>query len=323
MSGNQKHTGEAAVNDFPDLPATLDKRRALTLPAEPVKLLKTAAVAEAAEKMFAKAKDETRLYTAVEQKLGAQRGFVIWWDEQQKHPGNKGAGRGNVRPSQTDDALKISDLGLDRDTVSRWRKKLADPRKFEETLEAAAERCRRICEADKGQTAQRGASGTGENEWYTPDEYLNAARDVLGAIDLDPASSDAAQEKVRASAYFTKDDDGLSREWNGRVWLNPPYAQPHIADFVSKMVAERRARRVEAAIMLTHNYTDTSWFHEGISVADAVCFTRGRIRFYDAKGQIAAPTQGQAFFYYGNEPLTFVERFASIGFVAMPWSGEA
>jgi hypothetical protein len=44
---------------------------------------------------------------------------------------------------------------------------------------------------------------TGENEWYTPPEHLDAARAVLGAIDLGPASSDKAQETVGAGNYFT------------------------------------------------------------------------------------------------------------------------
>jgi phage N-6-adenine-methyltransferase len=138
-----------------------------------------------------------------------------------------------------------------------------------------------------GNTNLRGTQGTGENEWYTPDEYLAMARDVLGAIDLDPACSDMAQVTVRAARYFTSDDDGLKQDWHGRVWLNPPYAQPLIADFVSKMVAERRAGRVTAAVMLTHNYTDTAWFQEAAVAADAICFTRGRVRFINAEGEAA------------------------------------
>ena len=176
--------------------------------------------------------------------------------------------------------------------------------------------------AERGQTDQRGASGTGENEWYTPSEYLALARTVLGNIDLDPASSEAAQELVCADRAFTQEQDGLLQKWEGRVWLNPPYAQPHIADFVSKMVEERRSGRVSAAIMLTHNYTDTAWFHVAAGCANVICFTRGRVKFYDAKGNVAAPTQGQAFFYFGNETLSFAEKFSSVGFIVFPWAGE-
>ena len=62
---------------------------------------------------------------------------------------------------------------------------------------------------------------TGEVEWHTPAQWIEAARRVLGAIDLDPASSDRAQETVGAETYFTKETDGLSRPWAGRVWLKP------------------------------------------------------------------------------------------------------
>src|SRR5262249_58304497 len=164
----------------------------------------------------------------------------------------------------------------------------------------------------------RGTQGTGENEWYTPGEYIEAARTVLGEIDLDPATSEYAQSAIGAARYFTKDDDGLSKEWHGRVWLNPPSAQPAIAHFVAKMIQEYGAGRVTTAIMLTHNYSDAAWFQDAGSVANAVCFTRGRIRFYQPDGVIAQPTQGQTFFYFGDKPRTFIERFAEIGLV---WEG--
>ena len=44
-------------------------------------------------------------------------------------------------------------------------------------------------------------------EWYTPKKYIEAARIVMGNIDLDPASSKMANEIVKAPAYFTRDDD--------------------------------------------------------------------------------------------------------------------
>jgi ParB family transcriptional regulator, chromosome partitioning protein len=147
-------------------------------------------------------------------------------------------------------------------------------------------------------------------------------RAVLGTIDLDPASSDAAQEIVQAASYFTKQQDGLQQEWHGTVWLNPPYAQPLIAQFVSKLVSERRAGNVTAAIMLTHNYTSSAWFKEAFSVADALCFTDERVKFLTPEGDPAAPTQGQAFFYFGDNVVLFKREFSAIGFVVpCRWSG--
>jgi len=162
---------------------------------------------------------------------------------------------------------------------------------------------------------QRRTIGTGENEWYTPPEYIDAVRDVFGIIDLDPASSAVAQKIVQAKKYFTKENNGLDKEWHGRVWLNPPYSQPDIAYFVAKLLGEIEAGRVTAAIMLTHNNTDTTWFHSAATRADAVCFTKGRVKFESPEGDIAAATNGQAFFYYGREPRKFGVTFRQIGLV--------
>lgn len=159
------------------------------------------------------------------------------------------------------------------------------------------------------------AQGTGENEWYTPQEHIDAAYKVLGSIDLDPASSEIANQRVRAGRIFTIADDGLTKEWGGKVWMNPPYAQPHIANFIEKLASEYEAGRVTEAIALTHNYTDTQWFHRAALSCAAICFTRGRIGFLSPEGKRAAPTQGQAFFYYGSKVSDFIEAFCRIGFV--------
>jgi phage N-6-adenine-methyltransferase len=159
------------------------------------------------------------------------------------------------------------------------------------------------------------AQGTGENEWYTPAQYLDAARELLGGFDIDPATSDAAQARVKAAQWFTKDDDGLAQEWKGKVWLNPPYSQPLIHQFVAKLVEEVEAGNVTEAVMLTHNYTDTGWFHLAERAASNICFTRGRIRFEGADGSFASPTQGQAFFYFGPRGGAFRQAFQQWGFV--------
>ena len=159
------------------------------------------------------------------------------------------------------------------------------------------------------------AQGTGENEWYTPAKYIEAARKVLGTIELDPASSSVAQATVKAGRFFTREDNGLTQDWFGKVWLNPPYSQPEIWEFCKKLVDECVAGNVTEAILLTHNYTDTSWFHYAESIATAICFTRGRIAFEDQNGDTCAPTQGQAFFYFGDNGDRFSEVFREFGFV--------
>ena len=164
---------------------------------------------------------------------------------------------------------------------------------------------------------------TGEIEWYTPRKYLDAAVAVMGAIDLDPASSDAAQAHVRAARYFTLETDGLAQTWSGRVFLNPPYAMPFIREFSAKMVNSFLSGSMSEGILLTNNATDTEWFHNAMSACTAVCFTRGRIAFLEASnGELVekpSPTHGQAFFYFGSHLSSFVEVFSAFGAIVCPY----
>jgi len=161
--------------------------------------------------------------------------------------------------------------------------------------------------------------GTGEVEWYTPSKYVEAARQVLGEIDLDPASSEVAQQVVQARHYWTVADDALAQpRWNGRVFLNPPYVHPALSRFVERLVAEVQAGHVTAAILLTHNNTDTTWFHLAGAAASALCFPRGRIAFIDPHGDRCAPVQGQCFFYFGPDSRAFHRHFQAIGLILWP-----
>jgi ParB family chromosome partitioning protein len=162
------------------------------------------------------------------------------------------------------------------------------------------------------------ANNSGVEEWYTPPNYLEAAREVLGEIDLDPASSEIAQRNVQAAAFYSIDDDGLSQEWRGRVWLNPPYTAGLIDRFCSKLVSHVMAGDVTAAITLTNNATETGWGQQLLDAASAVCFPRGRIRYLDATNQPAnAPLQGQMFCYFGSDTAAFAEWFSQFGCVLM------
>lgn len=156
---------------------------------------------------------------------------------------------------------------------------------------------------------------SGENEWYTPQPFIEAARLVMGAIDLDPASSDVANTVVNAAAYFTAQDDGLSQDWYGRVWMNPPYAQPLVSQFCAKLRDEYDAGNVTDAIMLVNNATETAWFQRIIGAASAVCFPLARVKFW-SPDRVAAPLQGQAVVYLGDNPAAFIREFAAFGWCA-------
>jgi ParB family chromosome partitioning protein len=159
---------------------------------------------------------------------------------------------------------------------------------------------------------------SGNNEWYTPAAYIDAARNVMGGIDCDPASSAKANETVKASVFYTAEDDGLEYEWHGRVWMNPPYAQPLVAQFCESLVSQYEHTVTEACV-LVNNATDTGWFHRLLGIAAAVCFPRGRIRFIDAEGNASgAPLQGQSIVYCGPSAVAFGEWFGRFGVVLYP-----
>ena len=160
------------------------------------------------------------------------------------------------------------------------------------------------------------AHNSGNNEWYTPSEYIEAARQVMGGIDLDPASSYKANEVIGAETIYTADDDGLAHPWFGRVWMNPPYADSLIERFTSKLADHYRAGDVEEAIALVNNATETSWFHHLITVASAVVFPRRRVRFYRPDGTLGDPLQGQAIIYMGKQAQRFKSAYHPFGWRA-------
>lgn len=155
---------------------------------------------------------------------------------------------------------------------------------------------------------------SGNNEWYTPREFIEAARLAMGSIDVDPASNDIAQKIVKAETYYTAETNGLDKTWEGNVWLNPPYASDLIGRFADKLLEQRK--HYKQAIVLVNNATETEWFNKIISVASAVCFPKGRVKFYMPDGKTGAPLQGQAVLYIGDNPEAFTGTFCKLGWCA-------
>lgn len=156
------------------------------------------------------------------------------------------------------------------------------------------------------------------NEWYTKPIYIELARIVLGDIDLDPASNVLAQSWIQAATFFTKDDDGFSRPWLGRVWLNPPYGQrkPNAGDWMLKAMSEYDAGRVTAAILLVRG--DSKGFKQ-LKKRFPCCEPNDRIGFIDASGEEQNnPPPGYCFFYLGPDVDKFKQVFGEIGTITTP-----
>jgi ParB family chromosome partitioning protein len=155
----------------------------------------------------------------------------------------------------------------------------------------------------------RALSSSRCSEWYTPFLYAEAARRVLGAIDLDPASCELANSVIKATRFYSREQDGLSLPWLGRIFLNPPFGV-QVGLFVGKLLAEHRAGSVEAAIVLCAARTETRWFRPLLD--HTLCFPSQRIRFWTARGTGAAPFS-PAVAYLGRDDASFIRVFESFG----------
>lgn len=73
--------------------------------------------------------------------------------------------------------------------------------------------------------------------------------------------------------------------------------------------------------LLTDNRTDTKWFFRALKTASIFCLTHGRISFYDVHGEGGSPTNGQAFFYFGEQVKAFRDEFHDVGPVVTEFPG--
>lgn len=144
-------------------------------------------------------------------------------------------------------------------------------------------------------------------EWYTPPIIVARVLDFFDEIDLDPCSNSRETPNVPATRHFTKADDGLSRRWSGRVYMNPPYGR-EIGQWVSKLCDEYERRNIEAGIALLPARTDTDWFRR---LRDyALCFIDGRLTFIGAANAAPFPS---LLAYVGDEVARYAEVMADLG----------
>lgn len=119
------------------------------------------------------------------------------------------------------------------------------------------------------------------DEWLTPPELIA----VLGHFDVDPCAPVAPPWRT-ARVQFSRIDDGLSRPWHGRVWLNPPFGREAVKWL-------RRLSLHGDGIALIPARTETAMFYECVwGVADAVLFIKGRPHFHTVDGARAPFNSG-------------------------------
>jgi ParB family transcriptional regulator, chromosome partitioning protein len=155
-------------------------------------------------------------------------------------------------------------------------------------------------------------AGDASDGWYTPAHLVAAAREVLGAIDTDPATCAAAQAVVQATTWYTEVENGLLQQWQGRLWLNPPYSAP--SKWTDKALGHYASGDVIAALILTNSYTETGWWQRMAAVG-VMLFFAGRMQFWHPQKESGQNRTGQTLCYLGSDRARFQEVFGHYGII--------
>lgn len=160
-----------------------------------------------------------------------------------------------------------------------------------------------------GKSIEKGMSGHHStkmitDEWLTP-KYIT---DSLGEFDLDPCSP-INRPWNTAKKHYTIEDDGLSKEWFGRVWCNPPYGNT-ATKWLRKMAFHRNG------IVLIFARTETKMFFKYVwGRADSVLFIAGRVTFHKVDGSVPKNNAGapSVLIAYGDDNSEILENSGIVG----------
>ncbi|MGL4517343.1 MAG: DNA N-6-adenine-methyltransferase [Shewanella sp.] len=118
--------------------------------------------------------------------------------------------------------------------------------------------------------------------WSTPDDFyqkLHAEFDFK----TDVCST---HENAKCEKHYTIDDDGLSQEWSGSCWMNPPYGR-EIGKWMKK--AYESSLNGATVVCLVPARTDTAWWHDYVMKGE-YRLIRGRLKFGNAKNSAPFPS---------------------------------
>ena len=112
--------------------------------------------------------------------------------------------------------------------------------------------------------------------WETP-QWLFDTLDKEFGFTLDVC---ADEKNKKCDNYFSKKDNGLTQDWSGVAFVNPPYG-PEIKQWIEKAYIE--SQRGVTVVCLIAARTDTVIWHKYVMKAKEIRFVKGRIKFVRAK----------------------------------------
>ena len=113
----------------------------------------------------------------------------------------------------------------------------------------------------------------------------------IGIFDLDPCGFNG--HKTANKLYLLPKEDGLQKEWFGKVWLNPPYSET--IKWIKKMAKHNNG----IACVLAS--TETKWFQEYVlKRANSIFFLESRPKFLNNKFKVVNLMRGVVLVSYGD-----------------------
>lgn len=134
----------------------------------------------------------------------------------------------------------------------------------------------------------KGMFSSASNEWATPQEFFEQL-DAEFHFTLDPCST---HDNAKCEKHYTIEEDGLSQNWGGRVFCNPPYGR-ELPKWVKKCYEE--SLKGTLVVMLIPSRTDTRWFWDFIYNKAEIRFIKGRLKFGDGKQSAPFPSMVEIF----------------------------
>lgn len=158
---------------------------------------------------------------------------------------------------------------------------------------------------------------SGKVSYGTPSAIVEAARATMGGIDLDPASSHLFNLTVKAERIYTADEDGLSKVWAGRIWLNHPFSRQNNPKWIPYLQAHYEGGLIDQACCICYACTSEAWFQPLYDYP--LCFLSPRTDYFTESGQIVdGVTKGSVVAYFGRNTRSFVRNFSPFGRVMIP-----
>lgn len=180
-------------------------------------------------------------------------------------------------------------------------------------------------------------------EYGTPSIILTYCKILLGTIDLDPSSNEYWNSRVEAKKYFTKEDNGLTKEWYGNVFLNHPFGKkekkckpyctkkrclergycitedvPGNEDWINKFISEYEKGSVKQGLNICYSSVGEKWYKPLLRYP--TCFLFPRYNYVDPIGETKGVQKGSSVTYLGWKVSDFSYLFSNIGEVMIPSS---